>query len=62
MDLRHATTVSVKYSLNVVFGIDELVIKDDGDGINYGDLKETFGAFFTSKKNLLSLKMKAKAN
>ncbi|MFR0033310.1 MAG: ATP-binding protein [Clostridium sp.] len=58
----HATTVSVRYSPNVAFGIDELIIKDNGDGINYDDLSETFGAFLASKKNLLSLKMKAKAN
>lgn len=37
----YATTVSVKYSPNVAFGIDELIIKDNGDGINYDDLSET---------------------
>lgn len=37
----YATTMSVKYSPNVAFGIDELIIKDNGDGINYDDLSET---------------------
>lgn len=40
----------------------ELIITDNGDGINYDELGETFGAFLASKKNLLSLKMKSKAN
>ena len=58
----NATTVSVEYTLNEAFGIKELIIKDNGDGINYNELGETFGAFLASKKNLLSLQMKSKAN
>lgn len=58
----NATKISIKYTLNEAFGVKELIIKDNGDGINYDELGETFGAFLASKKNLLSLQMKSKAN
>lgn len=58
----NATKVSIEYTLNEAFGVRELIIKDNGDGINYNELGETFGAFLASKKNLLSLQMKSKAN
>ena len=58
----NATKVSIEYTLNEAFGVKELIIKDNGDGINYNELGETFGAFLASKKNLLSLQMKSKAN
>lgn len=58
----NAKRVSIEYTLNEAFGVKELIIKDNGDGINYDELKETFGAFLASKKNLLSLQMKSKAN
>ncbi|MDO4308816.1 MAG: ATP-binding protein [Eubacteriales bacterium] len=58
----HATRISVEYTFNEAFGVKELIIKDNGDGINYDELTETFGAFLASKKNLLSLQMKSKAN
>lgn len=58
----HATQISVDYTLNKAYGVAELMIKDNGDGINYNELGETFGAFLASKKNLLSLKIKSKAN
>lgn len=58
----NATKVNIEYTLNEAFGIGELIIKDNGDGINYDELGETFGAFLASKKNLLSLQMKSKAN
>lgn len=58
----NATKVTIEYKQNEAFGIKELIIKDDGDGINYDELEETFGAFLASKKNLLSLQMKSKAN
>jgi len=57
-----AKKVSIEYTLNEAFGVNELIIKDNGNGINYDELKETFGAFLASKKNLLSLKIKSKAN
>lgn len=58
----HATEVNIDYALNIALGVGELSITDNGDGIVYGDLSDTFGAFLTSQKNLLSLKMKSKAN
>lgn len=58
----HATEVNIDYSLNIVSGVGELSISDNGDGIVYDDLSDTFGAFLTSQKNLLPLKMKSKAN
>ena len=58
----NAKKVSIEYTLNEVFGVKELIIKDNGDGINYDELGETFGAFLASKKNLLSLQIKSKAN
>ncbi len=58
----NATEIDMNYRSNTAFGIGELSIEDNGDGINYEELKDTFGAFFTSRKNLISLKMKSKAN
>jgi len=58
----NAQNINVDYKLNAAFGIEELVIKDDGDGIIYDDISETFGAFMASWKNLMSLKIKAKLN
>ncbi len=58
----NATKISIEYTLNEAFGVKELFIKDNGDGINYNELGETFGAFLASKKNLMSLQMKSKAN
>ena len=58
----NAKKVNIEYTLNEAFGVKELIIKDNGDGINYDELGETFGAFLASKKNLLSLPMKSKAN
>lgn len=58
----HATEVNIDYSLNVASGIGTLSISDNGEGIVYNSISDTFGAFLTSQKNLLSLKMKSKAN
>lgn len=58
----HARNINIDYTLNEAYGVKELIITDNGDGINYDELGETFGVFLASKKNLLSLKMKSKAN
>lgn len=58
----HATEINISYSNNVAFGIDELTISDNGDGIDYNDLMNTFGAFLASQKNQMSLQMKSKVN
>ena len=57
-----ATEVVVSYTVNSVGGIDTITISDNGDGIVFEDLAETFGAFLASRKNSLSLKVKSKAN
>lgn len=58
----HATEINVSFSPNAAFGISELSIIDNGDGINYEELGDTFGAFLASKKSLMSLKIKSKTN
>ncbi|WP_195283047.1 ATP-binding protein [Harryflintia acetispora] len=58
----NATEVTVSYTMNSVGGIDTITISDNGDGIVFEDLSETFGAFLASRKNSLSLKVKSKAN
>ena len=58
----HATEICIDFSSNIACGISELSISDNGDGIVYEELEDTFGAFLASKKNLMSLKMKSKAN
>lgn len=58
----HATEICIDFSSNIACGISELSISDNGDGIVYEELGDTFGAFLASKKNLMSLKMKSKAN
>ncbi len=58
----HATEININFSHNIAYGIDNLSISDNGDGISYEELGDTFGAFLASKKNLMSLKMKSKAN
>lgn len=57
-----ATEIRVSYTLNNLQGIDTIVISDNGEGINYENLSETFGAFLASQKNSLSLQIKSKAN
>lgn len=58
----HATEINISYNNNAAFGIDDFTISDNGDGIDYNDLADTFGAFLTSQKNQMSLQMKSKAN
>ena len=48
----NAKKVSIEYTLNEAFGVKELIIKDNGDGINYDELGETFGAFLASKRQI----------
>lgn len=58
----NATEVRISYTLNELQGIDTVVITDNGEGINYDSLSETFGAFLASQKNSISIKIKSKAN
>ena len=52
----NATKILIDFSTNEAYGLRELIIRDNGDGINFDELNETFGAFLASKKRLLSLK------
>ncbi len=58
----HATEININFYHNAAFGVGKLSISDNGDGISYEELSDTFGAFLASKKNLMSLQMKSKAN
>lgn len=55
----NATEVSLSFNLNATGeGIDSISITDNGEGIKYTSLSETFGSFLVSQKNTLSLKSK----
>lgn len=58
----NATEIIVSYVPNGIGGLDSLTIKDNGDGIPFDSLEDTFGAFLASTKNSLSLQLKTKAN
>lgn len=59
----NATEVHLSYVENITGeGLDSISINDNGDGINYATLSDTFGSFLFSQKNTLSLKAKTKAN
>lgn len=58
----HATEINVDYTLNVASGLETLSITDNGDGIVYENITDTFCTFLSSSKNLLSLNIKSKAN
>ncbi|MBQ7930339.1 MAG: ATP-binding protein, partial [Clostridia bacterium] len=51
----NASEVRISYTLGELDGIDSVVIFDNGSGIDYNDLTNTFGAILTSQKNNLSL-------
>lgn len=46
----NATEVRISYTLNTLQGIDTIVVSDNGEGISYENLSDTFGAFLTSQK------------
>lgn len=59
----NATKIYLSYAVNATGeGLDSISISDNGDGINYNNLSDTFGSFLVSQKNTLSLKAKTKAN
>lgn len=59
----NATEVNLSFNLNATGqGIDSISITDNGEGIKYISLSDTFGSFLVSQKNTLSLKAKTKAN
>lgn len=58
----NASEINISFTVNKLGGIDTIVIKDNGDGIVYENLEDTFGTFLASNKNSLSLKAKSKNN
>ena len=58
----NATEVRISYTLGQLEGIDTVIVSDNGSGINYNELSDTFGAFLTSQKNNFSLRLKSKSN
>ena len=58
----NASTVSISYTCNELGGVETVVIEDNGDGICYETIDDTFGAFLASKKAALSMQLKSKAN
>lgn len=58
----NATEIKIDYTVNELTGIETIVISDNGNGISYEELSDTFGAFLASQKNTLSLQWKSKAN
>lgn len=57
-----ATRVEISFLPNELDGVKQAIISDNGDGIEYASLEDTFGAFLASQKNGLSLQLKSKAN
>lgn len=58
----NATRVELSFVANELGGVSEVIIHDNGDGIDYSTLEDTFGAFLASQKSGLSLQLKSKAN
>lgn len=58
----NATTITITHRDNKLQGVAEVIIADNGSGINYDTIPDTFGAFLASTKNALSLQIKSKAN
>lgn len=58
----NATTITITHRDNELQGVAEVIIVDNGSGICYDTLPDTFGAFLASPKNALSLQIKSKAN
>lgn len=58
----NATEVRISHTLNETGGVKEIIVSDNGDGIDYNDIQDTFGTFLSSQKNSASLKIKSKIN
>lgn len=58
----NATTVTITHTNNELQGVSEVIISDNGSGICYDTIQDTFGAFLASQKNTLSLQIKSKVN
>lgn len=57
-----ANNVKLFYDTNILEGIERIVIDDDGKGIIYENLNDTFGAFMASIKNTKKSKYRTLGN
>ncbi len=58
----NAKKVIVTLTRNEIAGISEITIQDDGHGIAYENLQNTFGTFLASEKNAATFQEKSKKN
>ena len=54
----NASEVRISYTLGEMGGLNSVIISDNGSGIDYNDLPNTFGAFLTSQKKQFVIKTK----
>lgn len=47
-----ATIIDITYKVNELGGISEIKICDNGSGINFENIDNTFGAFLSSEKEI----------
>ncbi len=59
----NATEVKISFVSNITGeGVDSICVEDNGEGINYKTLADTFGSFLVSQKNSFVIKEKRKSN
>lgn len=58
----NATVVSVSYKGNGASGLESISIQDNGDGICFETLDDSFGSFMASQKNMLSTQIRSRGN
>lgn len=58
----NASKIEINYKTNELGGVESVSISDNGVGIIYEELAETFGTFLASNKNSISIRAKSKNN
>jgi len=58
----NATRVDLNFVYNELGGVSEVIICDNGGGISFESLEDTFDAFLASQKSGLSLQLKSRTN
>ena len=58
----NATRVELEFVYNELGGVSEVIIRDNGDGIDYKTIEDTFGTFLASQKSDQSLQIKSRVN
>lgn len=57
-----ATSITLSNELNELNGLKSITIEDNGEGIEYTQIENTFGTFLSSQKNQQLVKVKSSAN